>query len=483
MDPSTSDDLAAGAQVAMTTRLDSKLPAYAASVEARYRRATPGSRALWERATRILPSGVSASVKYFAPYPVYLESAIGGTVRDVDGRDYIDLVMGGGPHILGHADPEVVEAIRIQAGRIAQHLSPAVDEVAFAERLAAHFPQLERVRFANTGSEAVRSAVRVARAMTGRSMIAKCEGLYHGSDDAVMVSSTIARTDGTDTRPIGVADSAGIPGYVLDDTLILPFNDPVSAETLIGEHGERLAAVLVEPIAFSSGGAIAATSAFMAALRSATQRVGAVLIFDEVVTGLRLGWGGASTYFGVVPDLTCLGKAIGGGMPIAAFGGRANLMEGALGLGAIQNGTRIFQSGTFTANPMAIAAGNVILERFRGGGPVARLDALADRLRARLDRLFVQHGVGARTTGAASIFQVHFTETAPRNRREILLGDMTALHAFLLGLLAEGILWTPFHPGLTCLAHTDGQIDGVIEAAGRVLEQMATSNTDAGVSA
>lgn len=459
----------------MTARVAMDPAAFALTLEARYRAATPGSQALWERATRIMPSGVSASIKYFAPYPVYLESAIGGTVHDVDGRDYVDLVMGGGPHILGHADPEVVEAIRVQAGRIAQHLSPAVDEVAFAERLAGHFPQLERVRFANTGSEAVRSALRVARAMTGRTMIAKCEGLYHGSDDVVMVSSTIGRTAGTQERPTGVVDSAGIPGYVLDDTLILPFNDPIAAQALISEHGDRLAAVLLEPIAFSSGGAIAATRAFVEALRAATSRVGAVLIFDEVVTGLRLGSGGASSHFGVAPDLICLGKAIGGGMPIAAFGGRADLMEGALGLDAARNGTRIFQSGTFTANPMAIAAGNVVLERFRGGGPVARLDALADRLRAGLDGLFAHHGVAARTTGAASIFQVHFTETPPRNRREILAGDMTALHAFLLGLIAEGILWTPVHPGLTCLAHTDMQIDEVIVAAGRVLEQMTAS--------
>jgi glutamate-1-semialdehyde 2,1-aminomutase len=462
----------------MTTRVAVDPTSFAVTLEERYRRATPGSKALWDRATRIMPSGVSASIKYFAPYPVYLESGIGGTVRDVDGRTYVDLVMGAGPHILGHADPEVIEAIRVQAGRITQHLSPAVDEVAFAERLAEHFPQLERVRFANTGSEAIRSAVRVARAMTGRTMIAKCEGLYHGSDDAVMVSSTVGRTDGTADRPVGVADSAGIPGYVIDDTLILPFNDPIAAEALIAEHGDRLAAVLLEPIAFSSGGAIAATRPFVETLRAATSRVSAVLIFDEVVTALRLGSGGASTYFGVVPDLTCVGKAIGGGMAIAAFGGRADLMEGALGLDAARKGTRIFQSGTFTANPLAIAAGNVVLERFRSGGPVARLDALAERLRAGLDDLFVRQGVAARTTGAASIFQVHFTEAGPRNRREILGGDMTALHSFMLGLLAEGILWTPVHPGLTCLAHTETQIDAVIAAAGRVLEHMAPNTLE-----
>jgi len=289
----------------------------------------------------------------------------------------------------------------------------------------------------------------------------------------VMVSSVAGRTGGTLERPAGIADSAGIPDYVVDDTLILPFNDAPAAAALIKEYGDRLAAVLLEPIAFSSGGAIGATAEFAAGLRDATSRAGAILIFDEVVTGLRLGEGGAAARFGVVPDLTCLGKAIGGGMPIAAFGGRADLMEGALGLDAARNGTRIFQSGTFTANPMSIAAGDVVLERFREPGLVARLDSLAERLRAGLDRLFDEHGVAARTTGAASIFQVHFTTAPPRYRREILAGDMPALHAFLLGLIAEGVFWTPVHPGLTCLAHTDDQMDEVIEAAGRVLDAMA----------
>jgi glutamate-1-semialdehyde 2,1-aminomutase len=454
----------------MATRLAFDPPALAAISDARYRQATPGSAALWERAARIMPSGVSASIKYFAPHPVYLESAHGGMVRDVDGRDYVDLVMGGGPHILGHGDPEVVAAIQAQAGRIAQHLSPAVGEVGFAERLARYFPQLEQVRFANTGSEAIRSTVRMARAMTGRSVIAKCEGLYHGSDDAVMVSSTVGRTDGPKERPVGVADSAGMPSSVLEETLILPFNDPAAAAALIIEHGDRLAAVLLEPIAFSSGGAIAATRPFVEALRSATARVGALLIFDEVVTGLRLGPGGAAAYFGVAPDLSCFGKAIGGGLPIAAFGGRRDLMEGALGLDAARAGTRIFQSGTFTANPLAISAGTVVLERFEDEDLVKRLDRLALRLRTGLDRVFIERGVPARTTGAASIFQVHFTGTAPRDRREILAGDMVALHAFLLGLIVEGVFWTPVHPGLTCLAHSEEQIDEVIVAAGRVLD-------------
>ena len=230
--------------------------------------------------------------------------------------------------------------------------------------------------------------------------------------------------------------------------------------------------MLLEPIAFSSGGAIPAERSFVVALREATQAVGAVLIFDEVVTGLRLGRGGAATRFGVTPDLSCFGKAIGGGLPIAAFGGRSDLMEGGLGLDAGKSGRRIFQSGTFTGNAMAMAAGAVVLSIVAKEDPTMRLDALATRLRNGLDRLFAERGVPARTTGSASIFQVHFTSAAPRNRREILGGDMAALHSFLLGLIAEGVLWTPVHPGLTCSAHTDRDIDEVLAAAARVINRL-----------
>ncbi len=202
-------------------------------------------------------------------------------------------------------------------------------------------------------------------------------------------------------------------------------------------------------------------------MRDAADRTGAVLIYDEVVTGLRLGRGGAAKWFGVSPDLTCLGKAIGGGLPIAAFGGRVDLMEGALGLGAAATGHRVFQSGTFSANPLSLAAGRVVLDRVAAEDPSPRLDRSAARLRAGLDAALAAHGVAARTTGSASIFQLHFASEEPRHRRDILAADIPTLHAFLLGLMAEGVFWTPIHPGLTCVAHTEDEIDGAIAAANR----------------
>jgi glutamate-1-semialdehyde 2,1-aminomutase len=461
----------------------------AESITARYTARTPSSRDLWERARQVMPMGVSAGIKYFAPYPTYLVRGEGGTVWDADGNEYVDLVMGAGPHLLGHRHPAVMARVRDQLdgqagegnsgrdGRLSrgfvQSLAPSPLEVEMAERLRGLMPYLERLRFTNTGSEAVRSAIRAARAVTGRTMIAKFEGHYHGSDDPVMASANVRRTAGAADRPEAVAESAGIPDYVLDDVLILPFNDAAATEALIDEHGTRLAAVLMEPVAFSSGGAIPADVELAQAVRRATERHGIVLIFDEIVTALRIHPSGAPAYLGVTPDLSCIGKAIGGGFPLAAFGGRAELLEAGLGPGAAATGKRIFQSGTFTANPVALAAGLATLDVLEREPVNERIDELATRLRRGLDDAFRTRGFPAVTTGGGSIFQVHFTPEPPRNRREILAGDLVSLELFLLGLVGEGIYWTPIHPGLTSYAHTAAQMDRAIEAADRVLAVMA----------
>lgn len=455
----------------------------AESIAARYTARTARSRELWERARQVMPMGVSAGIKYFAPYPTYLARGEGGTVWDADGNEYVDLVMGAGPHLLGHRHPAVMARVREQldgqdggqTGGLLQSLAPSPLEVDLAERLHGLMPYLERLRFTNTGSEAVRSAIRAARAATGRTMIAKFEGHYHGSDDPVMASANVRRTAGTPDRPEVVAESAGIPDYVLGDVLILPFNDVAATEALIDEHGARLAAVLMEPVAFSSGGAIPADLELARAVRRATERHGIVLVFDEIVTALRIHPSGAPAYLGVTPDLSCIGKAIGGGFPLAAFGGRAELMEAVLGPGAAATGKRIFQSGTFTANPVALAAGLATLDVLEREPVTEHIDTLATRLRRGLDDAFKSRGFAAITTGAGSIFQVHFTPEPPRNRREILAGDLVSLELFLLGLVTEGIYWTPIHPGLTAYAHTAEQMDRAIEAADRVLAVMAAA--------
>jgi glutamate-1-semialdehyde 2,1-aminomutase len=354
-----------------------------------------------------------------------------------------------------------------QLGEITQVLAPTQLEVEFAERLQHHMPYLERIRFTNTGSEAVRSCLRAARAFTGRSGFAKFEGGFHGSDDAFVISGS--NTAGTPQAPSPAFDSAGVPPYIADDVLVLPYNDGPRAVELIDAHHDRLAAVFMEPVAFSTGGAIPASRAFAESVRQVTQRHGILLVFDEVVTSLRMGLNGAPGYLGVTPDLSAIGKAVGGGFPLGAMGGRADVMEAVLGRESLANGKRIFQSGTFTANPVSIAAGMASLRVLETEPVLERIDALAERLRQGLRRLFTAYEVNAHVTGVGSIFQVHFSEAEPRSRRDMIAGNRELTRLFLLGLIAEGVLWPPIHPGVTSYGHSEDDIDRSLAAAERLM--------------
>jgi glutamate-1-semialdehyde 2,1-aminomutase len=328
-------------------------------------------------------------------------------------------------------------------------------------------PYLERIRFTNTGSEAVRTCLRAARAFTGRTGFAKFEGGFHGSDDPFLISG--ANTAGDAQTPSPAFDSAGVPSYIADDVLVLPFNDGPRAAQLIDAHHDQLAAVFMEPVAFSTGGAIAASPAFAHAVAEATRRHGILLVFDEVVTSLRMGLSGAPSYLGVTPDLSSIGKAVGGGFPLGAMGGRAEVMEAVLGRPSLENGKRIFHSGTFTGNPVSLAAGLAALQVMETEPVLERIDALAERLRGGLRRLFAAYEVGAHVTGVRSVFQVHFSETEPRSRRDMVQGNRELTRLFLLGLVTEGVLWPPIHPGVTSYGHTEDDIDRSLAAAERLM--------------
>ena len=427
-------------------------------IEALYVDRTPGSRALWEEGERVFPMGVSGAAKYYAPYPVVLADGHGGHVTDVDANDYVDFLMGAGSSLLGHTHPAVVAAVREQIGRLATTLAPTVLEPRYAQRLRELMPYLERIRFANTGSEANRTALRAARAATGKTRFGKFEGNYHGSDDCFLMSSVGRRVDGPPERPRPIPDSAGIPDRVIDEVLLLPFNDAPNATALIREHATELAAVIMEPVAFSTGGAVVADRDFAAAIREVTADHDILLIFDEVVTGLRLGTSGAPGYLGVTPDLSCIGKAIGGGLPLAALGGRADIMETVLGPASYADGRGIFQSGTFTGNPVSLAAGMAVLDVLEREPVLEHIDQLGADLRATLQEVLDRHVVG-QITGFGSVFQLHFTDMPPRNRRDVLAGDLDLLQTVLLGLCAHGILWPPVHPGVVSYGHSDGDID------------------------
>ncbi len=441
-------------------------------IEALYRARTTGSQLGWKQAAGVLPMGVSGTAKFYDPYPVVLTSARGGHVTDVDGHDYVDFLMGAGSSLLGHCHPAVITAVQQQITRMATALAPTLVEARFAERLRELMPYLERIRFANTGSEAVRTALRAARAVTGKTRYGKFEGNYHGSDDYFLVSGGSRQVAGEAHRPLPVFDSAGVPDHIADDVVLLPYNDVENTVSLISENASELAAVVIEPVAFSTGGAVAADRHFAQAVREITRRHGVVLIFDEVVTGLRLGTAGAPGYLAVTPDLSCLGKAIGGGLPLSAVGGRADIMEAVLGADSAARGTRIFHSGTFTGNPLSVAAGMAVLDVLEREPVLEHIDYLGDRLLATLQEVLDSHRMG-QMTGFGSIFQLHFTDAPPRNRREILAGDHDLLAAVLLGLCAHGILWPPVHPGVLAYGHTEADLDRAATALDTVLGMVA----------
>jgi glutamate-1-semialdehyde 2,1-aminomutase len=443
-------------------------PSTTLETTAGYRARTARSHELWTRAADVFPQGVSGAAKHFAPYPVFLRDADGARAVDVDGNEYDDLLMGAGPMLLGHKHPAVVEAVREQVARMTNPMMPVEASIELAERIRGHMPYLERLRFANTGSESTRSAVRVARAATGRTKIAKCEGGFHGSDETFLVSTHTHAVQGPDAAPIGVPDYAGMAPDLAASVVVLPFNDPEAAAAIIREHGDELAAVIMEPVAFSSGGGIPATREFARAVRDATAAHGIVLIFDEVLCAYRLGLAGAPAYLGVTPDLATIGKAVGGGMPLGAFGGRADLMEAALGEQAGER--KVFQSGTFTENPVSIAAGLAVLDVLEREPVLERADRAGEQLRQGLQAELDAHDVPGVVTGVASILQVHIGATAVGNRRDVLRSDLEAVREFLLGMVAHGVLWPPVHPAVTSGAHTDEDVERVLAAARAVLE-------------
>jgi glutamate-1-semialdehyde 2,1-aminomutase len=438
------------------------------AIEAAYRERTPGSEHLWREALDVYPGGVSGDAKYFRPYPLFIAGAEGAEAIDVDGNRYVDLLMGAGPLILGHSHPRVVEAIRAQASRMVNPMMPTELSHRYAERLRDRMPYLERLRFTNTGSEATRTALRVARAATGRLKLAKFEGGFHGSDDAFLVSTHADALSGSAERPEPVLDYAGLPPRLLEEVVTLPYNDAETASRLIDEHGDELAAVIMEPVAFSSGGGVPATEEFARAVRDAASRNGAVLVFDEVVCAFRMGLAGAPAYLGVVPDLAAIGKAIGGGLPLGAIGGRADLMDATLGAASDH---RIFQSGTFTENPLSIAAGAATLDVLESEPVLERADAAGESIRSGLAELLAEFEVEAAVTGTRSIFQLHLGTTSVRNRRDLLRSDREATRLFLLALVTEQVLWPPVHPAVTSGAHDAGHVDRVLSAAQRVLSR------------
>jgi len=441
------------------------------SFETQFKTRTKASQAMFERASQHLPGGVAGNGKFIAPYPVYVKQAQGGEFVDLDGNHYIDLLMGGGVHILGHSSEVVMSAVEVQL-RVGTHYYMAAEaEVQLAEKVNQLMPHVEMVRFVNTGSEATQMALRAARAYSKRDRIAKFEGNFHGQHEAVLISTLGA--EGPATEPVSRVDSAGVPRSTRENVLVLPYNDAERTVELITQHADELGAVILEPVSAFGLGVVEAQPEFLKAVREVTAKYDIPLIFDEVVTNFRLGLGGATEYFGVTPDLVCLGKIIGGGFAIGGYGGKREIMDKVVTpkTGLWNLSEQIFQSGCFSGNPISMVAGLAVLKELEKGDVHPHINGIAGKLQDGITEIGGRLGFPVLVNRAASFFQVHFGVDKISNKRDNLKADKKTADLFHYGLRANGIMAST-HPLFVSAAHTDQHVDTILEVTESVLKEM-----------
>jgi len=421
----------------------------------------PRSKALYDRATRVLPGGNTRTTVFVAPHPLYARAGHGCRVTDVDGVTRLDFVNNYTSLIHGHGHPTVTAAIADQLTRGTCFAMPTEAEVALAELICDRLPTAERIRFTNSGTEAVMMAVKAARAYTGRPKIAKVEGAYHGSYDFVEASMAPSPENWGEPDPTPVPYAKGTPQGVLDDVVVIPLNDPAAAERILAPHADELAAILIDPLPFRAG-LIPAQAAFLEFVRAFARNHGTLLIFDEVIS-FRLGYHGAQGVFGVEPDLTTLGKIIGGGLPVGAVAGRADVMavfDPSGGKAALPHG------GTFNANPLTMAAGRAAMEALPPEA-IDRLNALGAQARAALGEAFAAAGVPGQVSGMGSLFRVHFHARPLTGYRAAYAHpeERARLQAFYWGLADRGVLISSDGLGAISTPMGTSEVQALAEAA------------------
>jgi glutamate-1-semialdehyde 2,1-aminomutase len=422
----------------------------------RQRSRYPRSEKLFASASRILPGGVDSPVRAFKSVdatPIFIERGRGAHIEDADGRKYIDYVMSWGPLIHGHAPKGLLKALSAAAARGTSFGAPTELETRLAQRVAMLVPSMERVRFVSSGTEAAMSALRVARAATRRDMFVKFEGCYHGHADPFLVQA------GSGATTLGVPTSPGVPAGATDTTLLARYNDLQSVEALFERHPQQIAAVFVEPIAGNMG-VVPPGEGFLQGLRAICDREGALLVFDEVISGFRAAAGGAQKLFGVRPDLTCLGKIIGGGLPVGAYGGRAGVMS------LVSPAGPVYQAGTLSGNPLAMTAGLWSLEEL-SPGLYRHMAKLGARLAAGLADAAREAGVPLQVNGFGSLVTPFFTTVPVRDYQSALTSDTAAYGRFFRAMLARGVYppASQFEAWFLSGAHTERDIDNTIKAA------------------
>ena len=424
---------------------------------------------LFERAQKTIPGGVNSPVRAFRQVggtPRFVTKAKGPYFWDADNKRYIDLIMSWGPMIVGHANPEVVEAVQKAAETSFSYGTPTEGEIELAERICAVMPSVEQVRMVSSGTEATMSALRLARGYTGRDLIIKFEGCYHGHADSLLVkagSGLLTFADSTQNAP----SSGGVPQDLVKHTLVLPYNDVEAIEEVFKKQGDQIAAVIIEPIAGNMN-LIQPSKAFLQAIRNLTSKYGSVLIYDEVMTGFRVALGGAQSLQGIVPDLTCLGKVMGGGMPMAAFGGKKDIMSKLAPLGSV------YQAGTLSGNPVAVAAGLKTLEIISREGFYECLAGQTEKLMAGLKQAADKAGIPFAVDNVGGMFGFYFANAVPTSYEAVTKTNIEAFKKFFHLMLDEGVYLAPsaYEAGFTSIAHDNDVIVAIIAAADKSFQKL-----------
>jgi glutamate-1-semialdehyde 2,1-aminomutase len=423
------------------------------------------SESLFARAQRVMPGGVNSPVRAFRAVggnPVFIERGEGPRVWDVDGRVYLDYLASWGPLINGHRPPAVSVALtRVATTQGTSFGAPTRGEVELAELIVEMVPSVEKVRLVNSGTEATMSAIRLARGFTGRDRIVKCDGCYHGHGDSLLVKA------GSGVATLGLPDSPGVPATLAKLTTVVGFNDAEAMRRLFDAGGDGIAAVILEPIAGNMG-CVPPGAGYLALVRELTEKAGALLIFDEVMTGFRVAPGGAQELYGVIPDLTTLGKVIGGGLPVGAYGGRAAIMDRVAPVGPV------YQAGTLSGNPLAVTAGLETLGGLRGRDAYVRLEQAGARLEQGIRVAASRFGIPVRINRVGSMLTVFFTTEPVVDFASAKRADADVFGRFFRGLLAAGVYWppSPFEAAFVSTSHTDADIDQTLEVIGTVMASL-----------
>ena len=423
------------------------------------------SESLFKKANKLIPGGVNSPVRAFRSVdasPLFIARASGSKIYDADGHEYIDYVSSWGPMILGHGHPAVIRAISRAARKGTSYGAPTETEIRMAEMIRRAIPSVEMVRMVSSGTEAVMSAIRLARGFTGREKIIKFEGCYHGHADSLLVKA------GSGVATLGIPGSPGVPAKLAELTINLPFNDSAAVRSAVDRYGDEIACVIVEPVAGNMG-VVPPRPGFLEELRKITDSRGIVLIFDEVITGFRLTYGGYQNLIGIVPDLTCLGKIIGGGLPVGAFGGKKKIMEMLAPLGPV------YQAGTLSGNPLAMAAGVTTLKLLRDDRTLYdRIDGMAVTLCGEMKRLFAEKGLPAFIHRAGSMFTAFFTKTEVFDFATASTSDTKLFARFFRGMLSRGVYLAPsqFEAAFISDAHGHDDIDRTLSACAETLREL-----------